>query len=423
MGSWEAILTGDDATRAASDLRAIASDLTACRALESSPELLSKVALFYQYLAVGLADDRYGELAEEFSDLAVQRLSSVAMPPHFFGGFADIAWVNEHLSSLSAEPADDDDDGNAEVDEILLGLLTRSPWPESYELIGGLSGYGVYFAEGLPSETSRRGLGLVVRRLDELSEQTPHGTRWRTSEKTLPEDRARRYPTGYFNLGVAHGMPGVLVVLSLAVAAGVERDKALELAEGLVRWIRSRRQDNEAGLARFPSVWTPDEPPTKSRQAWCYGDPGLAAAWLWAAHLRQSSAWKHEALDLLRDCATVTFDDSGIHDPGLCHGAAGLAQIYNRAFQHTREDVFRAAAVRWLRQVLALRTGGGFGGYQAYQPGNAWTPGETDPKYWADEPNFLEGSIGVGLTLLAGISTTTPDWDRRLLMATPPLPC
>lgn len=420
MSTWEAILTGDDAGRAESDLRAIATDLVRCLDLESSPDLLAKIALFYQYLAIGLDDRQYEARADEFSDLAVDRLSSVAMPPHFFGGFADVAWVNEHVSTLTQVAPDDDDDGNEQIDEVLLGLLGRSPWPEGYELIGGLAGYGVYFSEGLPANNSARGLRLVVQRLDELSEQTAEGIRWRTRETTLPKHHVQRYPEGYFNFGVAHGMPSVLVVLCMAAAAGVERERATELADGLVRWIRSRRQGNEDDLAQFPSIWIPGEPPTKSRQAWCYGDPGLAAAWLWAADLRQAPDWKREALGVLRDCAPVTFEDAGIHDAGLCHGAAGLAQIYNRAFQHTHDEVFREAAVRWLKQVMSMRTGSGFGGYQAYQPGDAWTPGVVDPKYLLDEPNFLEGSVGIGLALLAGISTTIPNWDRRLLMAVPP---
>ncbi len=61
-------------------------------------------------------------------------------------------------------------------------------------------------------------------------------------------------------------------------------------------------------------------------------------------------------------------DRSGCVDAGLCHGAAGVAHIYNRFWQWTGDDLFGAAARRWFAEVLAMRRpDSGIAGFRSYQ--------------------------------------------------------
>jgi hypothetical protein len=44
-------------------------------------------------------------------------------------------------------------------------------------------------------------------------------------------------PRGYYNLGLAHGVPGVIAFLGKVCAVGVACDKARPLLDGAVHWL------------------------------------------------------------------------------------------------------------------------------------------------------------------------------------------
>jgi hypothetical protein len=39
---------------------------------------------------------------------------------------------------------------------------------------------------------------------------------------------------------------------------------------------------------------------------------------------------------------------------------------------------------------------------------------------WAADAGFLTGAAGIGLALLASVTSVEPEWDRLLLVAIPP---
>src|SRR5262249_10430548 len=132
-------------------------------------------------------------------------------------------------------------------------------------------------------------------------------------------------PEGYDNLGLAHGVPGVVALLAGTVAAGVEVRRASALLEGAVRWVLAH--DAPGG---FPTWVGPGIAPQGSRVAWCYGDPGVAAALSLAARVAGEPAWDRAARAVARRAAARPFAESGIVDTGLCHGAAGVAHVLAR---------------------------------------------------------------------------------------------
>jgi hypothetical protein len=103
-------------------------------------------------------------------------------------------------------------------------------------------------------------------------------------------------------------------------------------------------------------------------------------------------------------------DQSGVVDAGLCHGAAGLAHLFNRLYQATQETWLAEAARFWFDQTLTLRRPGhGLGGY------TAWHLAPHGKMDWVTDASFLTGAAGVALTLLAGVSSAEPAWDHVLL--------
>jgi lantibiotic modifying enzyme len=368
------------------------------------------LAILYAYLArAGLAD-RAGADADEFLDEATAALGHVSMPSGLYSGFTGVAWAVAHLHDSREQAIDD---VNEEVDQTLHEYLTRSPWTDDYDLVSGLVGIGVYAMERLPSRNARRLLALVVDRLDDTAELSDRGATWFTAPELLPDWQRQLCPHGYYNLGLAHGVPGVIALLSGSCAAGVARAKARPLLDAAVAWLLSQKLAEGAG-STFPTTVAPGAEMRPSRLAWCYGDPGIAGSLLAAARAAGVSSWGREAIEIARRSAARPFDEAGIRDAGLCHGAAGLAHIFNRMYQSTGDRCLSEAARFWFTQALDMRQPGrGIAGYAAWDPRADGTAG------WKDDPGLLSGAAGIALALLAAVSPIEPAWDRMLLLSVP----
>ncbi len=416
---WIPLLEGEAATRASQALDQILADLevqgSAAPAIGGSlaggwPGL----ALLYAYLDRARPGEGWRPKAQAALDTAIRLLGEEVMPPGLYSGFTGIAWTMEHFQGLDPEPSGEDP--NQDIDEALLGFLGKGPWTSDYDLISGLAGYGVYALDRLGRASGRTLLDTVIARLDEVKVEMGGGLTWFTPPDLLPPWQRELNPDGYYNLGLAHGVPAVLAVLARAAAAG--HGRALELLEGGVAWLLAQRNPHGSPscFATVVSAGPAPNEPSASRIAWCYGDLGLAAALLLAAREVHRPDWEIHALDIARHAAATPLDQAGVRDGGLCHGAAGNAHLFNRLFQATGEGVFRDAALAYYDQLLTLRREGrGVGGFEAWMPAQA---GDGDP--WKTVPGLLEGGVGIALALLGGLHPVLPGWDRFLLVDVPP---
>jgi hypothetical protein len=283
-----------------------------------------------------------------------------------------------------------------------------------YDLVSGLVGLGVYALERLPRPRARRALELIVDRLAELSETRPDGTTWHTPPHLLPAHELEMYPQGCHNLGLAHGMPGVIALLAGIRAHGVAPETTARLLEGALAWLWAQRlAETQDGL--YSTVAERPHGGEVSRLAWCYGDAGIAGALSAAGHVLDHTRLREVALAVGRKAAQRDPARTGVVDAGLCHGSAGVAHVFNRLFQATREELFLAAARTWFTRTLELRREGAeLGGYLAWSvvgPGFQFG--------WKADPGLLTGAAGVAAALLAATSSVAPTWDRFLLLSLP----
>jgi hypothetical protein len=415
--SWRPLLEGPVADQASQAIREIAASLTlpdpSGRAASVAGGSAGK-ALFYAYLHLHTSDPAAADRAADLLDQAAEELAGTPMPPSLYSGFSGIAWTMEHLRGrLFEDGGDEEDDPVQEIDEALLAPLSRSPWTGEYDLIGGLAGLGVYALERLPRPSAAALLEQIVDRLAELAETMDDGTAWFTPVERLPEWQREIHPRGVYNLGVAHGLPGVLPILAGACAAGVAVERARPLLDSSVRWLLARRHGPEVSSC-FGTTYVPWEDPAPSRLAWCYGDPGIAAAFLATARAVGEPEWERQAIEIA--IAAATRDESGamVRDTGLCHGAGGLGHLFNRLYQETGEEKIGQAARFWFDRTLAMRAPGeGVAGFRAWEVTPGGEPG------WRTDSGFLEGAAGIGLALLGAVSTVEPAWDRMLLLSLP----
>jgi lantibiotic modifying enzyme len=413
--TWTPLLNGDQRERAHQIVGAIAADLkrrfdVSAGVSEAEAWSLatgrSGVALFFAYYGTALGDDNAHALAARLVEESLEAATGGAAVDYLFEGFTGVAWTLAHVDGWLLDVSDGDP--NDAIDAALLDLtLGAAPWSGEYDLLAGLTGIGVYALERLRTPRGKNLLAAVVCRLSELAEQDTRHPFWWTPSERLPAHVRPGFPDGAWNLGAAHGAPGVIALLAKADAAGVTT--ARPLLDRAVDWLLTQRLPAEAGSV-FPSFQAPDVvSPRRSPLAWCYGDPGAAGALFVAARHAAASGWEAEATAIAERAAGRPVSESRVGDASICHGSAGLAHIFNRLQQATGSAVLRAAAEGWIRQIMdAWRPGVGLGGFL--------TADHAQGRLTA-QSGFLTGAAGIGLVLLAAATPIEPRWDRVYLLS------
>jgi hypothetical protein len=342
-------------------------------------------------------------LAERMLDRAIDGLARTVLPPSLHGGFSGVAWAVEHLRG------DPDFDANADIDEALIRYLDRTPWTDSFDLIKGIVGLGVYALERLPHPAARRILELVVARLADTARRRRPGLAWWSDPEWVPVP-FRRDPHFAWNLGVAHGVSGVIGLLAGVVQARIATRVARRLLDGAVRWLLAQELPRDD--AGFASAVGPGVARVPTRSAWCYGDPGVAAVLLAAARAVGEPTWEQHALRIGLRAAARPPGECRVVDAGLCHGAAGLGHLYHRMYLTTGEPRLARAARAWLVRALDYRrTAHAIGGFAS------WTIDPEGRKYWVADPGLLTGAAGIALAFSAALDGRNPTWDRVLLLS------
>ncbi|MBB5494834.1 lanthionine synthetase C family protein [Nocardiopsis metallicus] len=270
-----------------------------------------------------------------------------------------------------------------------------------YDVFFGLTGLGALLLRTAPGDDA---LGRILQYLVSLTRpRTVQGCSvpgWWVSHDPR-RGVSRHFPAGHANLGMAHGMGGILALLATAHRAGATvpgHDEALHV---LLEYLDAWAQDGPAG-PWWPETLTLHDVVAGSphhggpaRPSWCYGTPGLARAGQLAALAlgdRPRQEFFEHALDR---CLSDPAQLARINDAGLCHGWAGLYQTTWRASTDAITPAL-AAHLPHLRAVLAASAAPGTG-----------------------DAGFLDGTAGTALALMTALTDTAPatGWDTCLLIA------
>ena len=416
---WRPTLSGTTAQQALQAVDAIAESITSITSLpgEQDPSLgrgQAGLALLYTWLARTRRTPQADVLAWQHLDQAIEAVSTQAMDASLYGGFPGVAWAAELVDHLLDPDAEDRSEA---VDDALLRLLSRANlWPAPHDLVVGVTGLGVYALQRYPRPLAIECLRRVVERLRERAQHDEHGLYWWTPPAgILNREAQEQYPSGRADLGVAHGVAGAIALLGGICGAGVEQATARPLLEGAVRWLLAHSVPTEAGPT-FPIWVAPGFQPSPARCAWCYGDPGIAAALLMAARGVGDAGWEQAAVALACRAAERPASETGVVDASFCHGAAGLAHLYNRMYQATGEPKLGRATLYWLQRMLGFYRRARDAG-DSWVRGN-WDPGERERWTWTGI-ELVEGAAGVALVLLAAATPVEPTWDRMFLVSAP----
>lgn len=219
---------------------------------------------------------------------------------------------------------------------------------------------------------------------------------------------------GIDSLSMAHGTCAMQVVLSKIHAAGVALETCRELVYGSIEKVLKHKNGNsgDSALPRqsmYPNTLDGKHP--WSRISWCYGDLSVALALWHCGQYWNEAAWKDEAIAILRyNGSRKGKADSGITDVGFCHGSAGAAAIYRKFWLETGILAFREVSEYWYR----ITEEDIFFSEKASERGLKIAVGSG----WQYRWDMLNGSAGVGLSLLCSLQEEPLPWYRCLLIDT-----
>jgi|GEM_PF-544945 len=293
-----------------------------------------------------------------------------------------------------------------------------------YETIQGLAGIGTYLLIRLHqpgvSEILQHILRLFILMVREKHKDGISYPGWHISKESLfLEEERIRYPNGNFNLGLSHGIPGVLVFLSSAFHLSVTERGHTEAIDTIVNWLVRKRI---ALSHRF--VWPsfisweeelkgslPENP--LSRDAWCYGTPGVARSLYIAGSVLERADLKQFAIDSFSSIFNSPEKAWGIPCPTFCHGLSGLLLITHLMASESSSSLLTQQTL-CLREKLLARFDPilpfGFKSLDPQKQRKEFIP--------LDRVDLLEGASGILLTLLS-LHSSTKQWHLPFLLCPP----
>ena len=355
------------------------------------------------YLADAWPEDGFAEAAESLLENAIGQVARRNMRVGLMQGFTGVAWALAHLFP--------DDDATSEIDDALIEVLSHPRWMGEYDLVSGLTGIGVYGLERFPRGRAEELLGHVVARLAEKAEPAPGGLRWFTPPELILASRLGRAPYGFYNLGMAHGLPAVVALLVGIYGTGIDAKEVARLLDGAIGYLLQTRLP-EGSPATWPYFLGREIETMPSRLAWCYGDPGIVCALTQAGVAFGRDQWLEAAWAAGERIFARPEGSEGVQSAGLCHGTAGLALIFDRLFHLTGDDRYAQQARRWAAQTVALKKD------DAELLFSIWDP-DSEKGGDVQGPGLLAGTAGIAGALLACAGEMPPTWDRMLLLSTP----
>lgn len=366
-----------------------------CSLLEGNAGIL----LFYLHLYKNNRKSIYLDKINALTNKCIKALSLQTMPFTFCSGVAGIVWVlvqvqKSNLLSFNKGLF-------KEIDIFLLKSSLFQMERNNYDYLHGALGSILFWLERLPDSEVETYIEAVIVKLIEKSEIKDGCAMWRDG---LTEQCR-------YDMGLSHGIPSILVILSLVYSKGILKEQCKNIIHQGVRWILKSK--STSGKCVFPSYFQEDHKfmSKYSRLGWCYGDLGVAIM-LWQVGKRLiNPLLQEEAINVIKKtCNRRNLKNNDIYDAGLCHGSIGVAFIYKRFYNWTGQNEFKKNSDYWYSKSLEFANfKDGHAGYKTWQ-------GKAKIKYINDH-SLLEGLTGIGLALLSEVSKDDPDWDRCLLIS------
>ncbi len=281
-----------------------------------------------------------------------------------------------------------------------------------YDLVSGAAGTLVALSLAYERTEDPRVLASAHRLREDLEwccgPVQPHGRRpWWISPDAYPApDYLDEYPHGYVNLGLAHGVPGILVALATAVACGTGGATTLQCVRDVADHLLGVVV-HDHGRSGWPMGVPLDRAGDEvhddlhdTRAAWCYGTPGIASALQRAAEVLDDDHLANVARAAADGVVAAASTTGPAASATLCHGAAGLVVMACDVAGDPGRRPSHEVVDPLLRDLISHCDEDHLLVVRDLEP----------PDTLLDSPGLLTGAAGVGLALLAPAGSRAPLW-------------
>jgi hypothetical protein len=322
----------------------------------------------------------------------------------FSDGLCGLGWIFTHLHEKNLIEIDTNtffNDLDSTLSTVLIQELNKK---NNYDFLYGTLGYGLYFFKRNQLKRENYLLTEIIRNL--------YNSQFNGNKYFPLQSFNYSAKQEVINFGLAHGLPSIIIFLSKIFHKINENYLIEELLNKTINFLLSKENKSETNLSKFPYWINNDQQiSASSRLSWCYGDLGIGLALYFASKALDNNIWFEHSLDILyHSSKRRDLKINSVFDAGICHGTAGIAHIFNRMYNYTNISDFKFASEFWINETLSMASfADGFAGYKTFLSN---VEGGYHPM-----TNLLLGIAGIGLVLLASVSSIEPNWDECLLIS------
>lgn len=356
------------------------------------------LALFYYSQAFN-RQDVFEQATERLQSL-VENLAEDNYKSTYSSGIAGIGWLILHLVEQKFIDLENEEI-LVEIDRVLERSVDIDLINGNYDYLHGVIGTGLYF---IKRRNNKHIINKILDGLIAISVTNKSERAWISNNNKLDKDA--------FNLSLSHGLAGIILFLcKLAEENILEKSNNSYIKES-VSYLLLNRLPSQNFHSYSPSAVYVDKElnfaQKNSRLSWCYGDLGTALALIEASIVCNRDEWSSSAYDILKmTTGRRTFESTAVIDAAICHGSSGIAHIYNRIYNNTRQPIYKEASIYWYNYSLKQADKqNGLAGYQSFFGAFGWK----------NETGILEGVSGIMLTYMSALYPLNPSWGECFLL-------
>lgn len=249
-------------------------------------------------------------------------------------GITGLAWTLEILKREGLE-FDNINEWSADVEKLIVVEARKMLFVGNFDFFNGASGLVFYLLS--KQIISKRGEGIFYDYINLLKYYKNN-----KSSFFYKDTESELYVK---NLGVPHGITGIILIMLLLYDKGYLKEQTDKLIECFVDELISYICQDSRGFQLGSTFCVENSYTSRSVLAWCYGDLMAGYAIYKAGVLLENYEWKSIGVNLLEK-STLRTD---IHEDclALCHGLPSLIVIFNKIYKITNEIRYLQAANKW----------------------------------------------------------------------------
>ncbi len=343
-------------------------------------------------------DNSIRNMALKLMDEIFEDIEKKELKFDFSEGIAGIASAFTYISENDFINSGINNEITDNIDKYIFKSLNNSIKLENYDLLTGYLGTGLYFIEKPTTQYANIGINKIV---DAIKAQA-----------TYSQDKKHIFFYDYMsaeneeelqiNLGIAHGMPSIIIFLSKLIETGYPAIKIKTIIEKSISWVLLHQLKESDCL--YPGLIPSN---TKTRLSWCYGDLDIAIMLYHAGKSLKNTKWIKKSKEIaIYSSYRRNLQKLEIWDSCFCHGTSGIAHILGKLSDYHNSTALADAADYWYELTYDNAISKNLEKLKTYNP--ALNMSELDP-------SLLDGLSGIGLVLLSKYSSNS--WDKFFLLS------